>query len=187
MWVAPFGDPRILRLFTAPRGLSQLVASFIGSWCQGIHLTLFFAWTSSALSCCSLFYELSEFHLNFWLFTLREKAICLFWMFPPCNYLLRWNCSYYPNIGKTLNFDWSRYLMSSISVRFNSFLFFYSIFNEHKRTAIPFLLGISVQLYHRELTLDYPLYFPEWRVSALPTGRSGWTRTIDLALIRRAL
>ena len=32
-------------LFTAPRGLSQLVTSFIGSWCQGIHLMLFIAWT----------------------------------------------------------------------------------------------------------------------------------------------
>ena len=30
-------------------------------------------------------------------------------------------------------------------------------------------------------------HFPECWLSALPTGRSGWTRTIDLALIRRAL
>ena len=28
-------------LFTAHRGLSQLVTSFFGSWCQGIHLMLF--------------------------------------------------------------------------------------------------------------------------------------------------
>ena len=33
-------------LFTAPRSFSQLIASFFGSWCQGIHLTLFLAWTS---------------------------------------------------------------------------------------------------------------------------------------------
>ena len=33
-------------LFAAPRGLSQLVTSFIGSWCQGIRPVLFFAWTS---------------------------------------------------------------------------------------------------------------------------------------------
>ena len=33
-------------LFTATRSLSQLVTSFVGSWCQGIHLMLFFAWTS---------------------------------------------------------------------------------------------------------------------------------------------
>ena len=78
--------------------------------------------------------ELYEFHLNMVLFTLREKAICLFWIFPPRLHLcrLRWNCSYYPNIGKTLNSIDLVNLMSSISVRFNSFLFFYSIFNEHK-------------------------------------------------------
>ena len=33
-------------LFAAPRSLSQLVTSFVGSWCQGIHLVLFHAWTS---------------------------------------------------------------------------------------------------------------------------------------------
>ena len=32
-------------LFAAHRSFSQLIASFIGSWCQGIHLMLFFAWT----------------------------------------------------------------------------------------------------------------------------------------------
>ena len=63
----------------------------------------------------------------------------------------------YPfNIGKTLNSIDLVNLMSSISVRFNSFLSLYSIFNEHK-----------------------------CRIS--PAGRSGWTRTIDLTLIRRAL
>ena len=44
--VSQFGDLRIDRLFTAPRSLSQLVTSFFGSRCQGIHLMLFFAWTS---------------------------------------------------------------------------------------------------------------------------------------------
>ena len=32
-------------LFAAPRSLSQLITSFFGSLCQGIHLMLFFAWT----------------------------------------------------------------------------------------------------------------------------------------------
>ena len=36
-------------LFAAPRSLSQLVTSFVGSWCQGIHLVLFIAWTSLSL------------------------------------------------------------------------------------------------------------------------------------------
>ena len=140
-------------LFTTPRSLSQLIASFFGSWCQGIHLTLLFAWTSY---CCSFSLNCLSFTWT-WLFTHSWKGmIAFFWMFPPCNFLLRWNCSYYPNIGKTLNFDWSRYLMSSISVRFNSFLF---------------------------LLFDF-----QWsKARALPAGRSGWIRTIDLALIRRAL
>ena len=34
-------------VFAAPRSLSQLIASFIGSQCQGILLVLFFAWTNS--------------------------------------------------------------------------------------------------------------------------------------------
>ena len=32
------------RLFAAPRSFSQLVTSFIGSWCQGIPLALLLAW-----------------------------------------------------------------------------------------------------------------------------------------------
>ena len=31
-------------IFAPPRGLSQLVTSFVGSWCQGIPLALFLAW-----------------------------------------------------------------------------------------------------------------------------------------------
>ena len=37
------------RLFPPNRGLSQVITSFIGSQCQGIHLTLFFAWTAFCL------------------------------------------------------------------------------------------------------------------------------------------
>ena len=47
-------------LFAAPRSLSQLVTSFFGSWCQGIHLMLLFAWTSFWISSAVLF-ELLEF------------------------------------------------------------------------------------------------------------------------------
>ena len=41
--VSPFGNPRILRLFAPPRGLSQLITSFFGSQCQGIPLVLLLA------------------------------------------------------------------------------------------------------------------------------------------------
>ena len=35
--VSLFGHPRITARLPAPRGLSQVTTSFIGSWCQGIH------------------------------------------------------------------------------------------------------------------------------------------------------
>ena len=41
--VSPFGYPRLLRLFAAHRGFSQLITSFFGSRCQGIPLVLFLA------------------------------------------------------------------------------------------------------------------------------------------------
>ena len=36
--------------FAAPRSLSQLITSFIGSWCQGIPLALFLAWPIKAFA-----------------------------------------------------------------------------------------------------------------------------------------
>ena len=49
-----------LCLFAAHRSFSQLVTSFFGSWCQGIPLMLFLAWTLlyisfSVYTCCSLY------------------------------------------------------------------------------------------------------------------------------------
>ena len=35
--VSLFGDPRIEARLPAPRGLSQVTTSFIGSWCLGTH------------------------------------------------------------------------------------------------------------------------------------------------------
>ena len=62
-WVAPFGNPRIKRLFAPPRGLSQLITSFVASESQGIprallvtysFFTRFFFFMSSRCSfhCC---------------------------------------------------------------------------------------------------------------------------------------
>ena len=46
--IAPVGFPIRKspdhRIFAPPRSLSQLVTSFVGSWCQGIPLALFIAW-----------------------------------------------------------------------------------------------------------------------------------------------
>ena len=40
----PIRIPTAQRLYASPRGFSQLSASFIGSWCQGIHPLPLFAW-----------------------------------------------------------------------------------------------------------------------------------------------
>jgi hypothetical protein len=42
--VSPFGNPRIDVWLPTPRGLSQAPASFIGSWCQGIHRVPLITW-----------------------------------------------------------------------------------------------------------------------------------------------
>ena len=98
--------------------------------------------------------ELYEFHLNMVFIYSSWKGMFAFF---ECYSTFRWNRSYYPNIGKTLNSIDLVNLMSSISVRFNSFSFF-----------IRFSMNIKFS-----------------RLSS--SGRSGWTRTIDLTLIRRAL
>ena len=93
-------------LFAAPRSLSQLVTSFFGSWCQGIHLMLLFAWTSFWISSAVLF-ELLEFHWTFVLvFFFRSKKV---WSFLRFFFPSGWdltlnlgNCSSLPKlIGKT--------------------------------------------------------------------------------------
>ena len=53
-WVSPFGNPRISARLTAPRGLSQPPTSFIGSWCQGIHRTLFITYNKDARVHCAV-------------------------------------------------------------------------------------------------------------------------------------
>ena len=58
-------------LFAAPHGLSQLVTSFFGSWCQGIHLTLLFAWTSCI-------FPILWFSLNCLSFSLSSRSAELF-------------------------------------------------------------------------------------------------------------
>ena len=70
-------------LFAAPRGLSQLVTSFIGSWCQGIRPVLFIAWTSPV----RFAWVIVDNRLNCQ--TPQWNYHCFF-------HLLRWNCSF-PN------------------------------------------------------------------------------------------
>ena len=77
MGVAPFGNLR-LSLFAADRSLSQLVASFFGSWCQGIHLVLLLAWTSFRTALCLFSRSLN--HLSF----ANNCYGCCYFVFATC-------------------------------------------------------------------------------------------------------
>ena len=80
-------------LFAAPRSLSQLVTSFIGSWCQGIHLMLLFAWTSYLLvlvllNCLSFINSFLFFRISF-----AVKRFDPFHFLKLFYSTFRWNCS----------------------------------------------------------------------------------------------
>ena len=85
-------------LFAAPRSLSQLVTSFFGSWCQGIHLMLLFAWTFLSvillrITWFSSFSELLEFHKTFFrLFLLFAVKRLFFLLCIDFTSTFQWNC-----------------------------------------------------------------------------------------------
>ena len=107
-------------LFTAPRGLSQLVTSFFGSWCQGIHLMLFVTWTY----CSPILRWVSQY-----LFT--DLVACFFTT-------LWWqNCSFLPFFLERPISIFS--IAFSISVRL-----LYSVFNDHLlNKAFTLLVGLD--------------------------------------------
>ena len=53
-------------IFAAPHGLSQLVTSFIGDWCQGIHPALLVTWPCAICTCL---------HLRLWFSIFRHLII----------------------------------------------------------------------------------------------------------------
>ena len=163
-------------LFAAPRSLSQLVTSFFGSLCQGIHLMLLFAWTFLFLSLV-LLYELLEFHKtnNFvWLSILCEKVLSfLLWIVFST---FRWNCNL-PKFGKTFWF-FANLLVKSLCPLICSFLTlqYFIRFSMNIYASTDFIIGCFVRT--RFIDLGGPNFGP---------GGLKWTRTTDLALIRRAL
>ena len=107
--VSPFGNPRILRLFAPPRGLSQLVTSFFGSQCQGIPLVLLLAWT--------LFF----FHIFRYVHELRKSVILQI-----CNFITL-TCLERPLIVLKITFKflsvyWFAFSYSLFNVRFFGYL-----------------------------------------------------------------
>ena len=97
-------------LFPTHRSLSQVIASFFGSQCQGIHLTLFFAWTAVLLfSSASLFRKKLRNNSAFiawasqiivWVVNLKDLLVFLIhWLLSAIRYIsisYGWrNCSHF--------------------------------------------------------------------------------------------
>ena len=116
-------------LFAAHHSLSQLVTSFIGSWCQGIHLTLLFAWTSCIMYLTILWFSLNclsffELYVQDYIDSLRMKRLFIRLLHLLLEFVFHLAVKlYFPfSFGKTYNLD---YLSSS--VRFLLKSFFYSV------------------------------------------------------------
>ena len=113
-------------LFAAHRSLSQLITSFFGSWCQGIHLMLLFAWTFciGLLTFAVRFFELLEFLRTYFRFAVKKLSLSHRFSFVLCfadlSALHSSKLYLLPYFVERPIF--SQYL-SSISVRFYSFTF----------------------------------------------------------------
>ena len=150
-------------LFAAPRSLSQLITSFIGSWCQGIRLMLLFAWTFLSVI-------LSNYLVLFVLLELLEFHKTFFRLFPLCSL-------------KTFPFvHWFHFLPP-----FGEIVFFTLLFNRKTYTNLlifvlfvcSFFLLFNLFSFIRFSMINLSHFFV--------SGWHKWTRTTDLALIRRAL
>ena len=149
-------------LFAAPRSFSQLITSFIGSWCQGIRLMLLFAWTFLSVIALTITW-FSSFFLNclsfiktfFRLFlSLQLKDFpFVHWFFPP----------------------------------FGEIVFFYPTF--YRKTYTNLLIFVLFVCSFFILFNLFLLFGFQWSIkfSLFVSGWHKWTRTTDLALIRRAL
>ena len=175
-------------LFAAPRSLSQLVTSFFGSWCQGIHLMLFLAWTSS-------FFKFSK---NCWISFLILRFFCLSlannWLglyllslkrpFYYFRLVWRFVVFCYPINGKTLflNHCWSG-IFRFHKIFLNYLFVSYFTFIRFSMNILLFVRYQSVSWFITAIRSTVSDFLPP----VLPAGGLKWTRTTDLALIRRAL
>ena len=168
-------------LFAAHRSLSQLVTSFIGSQCQGILHMLFLAWTtfvywsqytrfSSMLELLCIILAVFYWTKCFYLFVRQNCFFTLFTEKPDFVYLLRlilFPFTFVCHVCHTNSFEliWIHLIRFSMNIRLTFVkLYSYLIF-------IKFLWNLT--------TLSLTLF--------LVSDGLKWTRTTDLALIRRAL
>ena len=163
-------------LFAAPRSFSQLVTSFIGSQCQGILHMLFYAWTTflslifiilkTVLSCLNCYVFVHFF------FTVTLALFIFVWR----NFNTFVTC--FTNYGKTwfiLNSWFFPYLVCHVLLfgfQWASKPHSYSFESLSGFTTTKYLYLVFVKTGNLTRSLGYGLK---------------WTRTTDLALIRRAL
>ena len=170
-------------LFAAPHSFSQLVASFIGSWCQGIHPMLFFAWISSKhkpFGLCLWFSflwiawvsskQISVRIISDSLHLKRFSSSPVLNLSPPeLSFECSWKLYFYPNLER-LNLSCSRRIFRCSWNNINFVLFICSFYSSIYFIRFSMNISRSFELTH-------------FRVLSGPK----WTRTTDLALIRRAL
>ena len=188
-------------LFAAHRSLSQLVTSFFGSQCQGILHILFFAWTTlsklsllpgssflSRLNCCVSYLQLQDlvFYLRlaklFQFLPLRKNLISIFFF----DFLFPFTFVCHVCHTNSFEFIWFTLIRFSMNIplttvkvhsTFAELLSYLTLLNtwEDQRSLDP-----------RGLSASLSFSLPKIGCRSLSAGLK-WTRTTDLALIRRAL
>ena len=187
------------RIFPPYRSLSQVIASFFGSQCQGIHLTLFFAWTAfrSPFKNLILFWEFSAFYClsfaNNCFLGCKLKDLFVFiihWFVRPDVLPSELTKLFFPTsfVRKNLLLNISITSFSQYTtICFVSFFFIRFSMNicvtffVKKGNQRNFILEFLVCILNSAFCI---LHFKTQRVL---TGRPKWTRTTDLVLIRHAL
>ena len=153
-----------LCLFAAPRSFSQLITSFIGSWCQGIRLMLLFAWTFLSVI-------LSNYLVLFVLLELLEFHKTFFRLFPLCSL-------------KTFFLLCIDFIFFHLSVK----LYFFTLLFNRKTYTNLLIFVLFVCSFFLLFNLFSFIRFSMINLSHfIVSGWHKWTRTTDLALIRRAL
>ena len=141
--------------------------------------------TLFSINCFSLsiaWVSFDNFYLGLLLLSIREKVLpfALSLSFPPCSFRCLANCSYPRFLERP--FYILKNSFSQLSVRFTLFALFgfqWTFAFDKTLFALGMKAGIQLQVYN--------LVRAFYRSSACAGGGLKWTRTIDLALIRRAL
>ena len=124
-------------LFPTHRSLSQVITSFVGSWCQGIHLMLFFAWTASLVlfSKKQVRFFAWASQIIVWVAGSEKTLFSSHCFVLPPEIALGWlNCSF-PRYGKTFNL--LNVFLIQLSVSFLSLFGFQWAFSPRLRLVGP--------------------------------------------------